>query len=499
MAAGFEKHLFISYAHIDNEPVEHGQDGWVSRLHASLDAMLSMRLGYKARIWRDPKLTGDDVFAEEIVAQFSKAAVLISVISPRYVTSDWCKRELRGFCTDAEKTIGLLVGNKSRVFKIIKLPVESEQDLPPIIKQMLGYPFFTTGEHETPLELDPAYGPEIAQQYNRKVAILAADIAYLVKRLTADSPDAVPVVGPRPAKAAIYLAECAFDRRDDRESLAAELKVRGYRVLPENQLPRDEAGYTAEVSCLLGECRLSIHLTGSSYGAVPDGPGQESAVMLQNDLAIERSRSAGLPRIIWLPEGTKSDHPLQQSFINSLLGDASAQFGADLTTGNFESLKETVRAALEKLDAPEPSKAASRPVAAPKLICIVCDERDREATIPLRKFLKARGFESRIPLFEGDSTTVRQANQESLLECDAAIIFYGAGDEAWKRAVDNELRKVKGYRPDKPLPPVCSYLSDPETTDKKELLELEANLVNGIHGFSETAMDPLLRMLRQAG
>ena len=38
-----------------------------------------------------------------------------------------------------------------------------------------------------------------------------------------------------------------------------------------------------------------------------------------------------------------------------------------------------------------------------------------------------------------------------------------------------------------------------ETTDKKELLELEANLINAIQGFSETAMDPLLRMLQQAG
>ncbi len=49
------------------------------------------------------------------------------------------------------------------------------------MKQMLGYKFFT-GDEETPIELDPAYGPESEQQYNQKVAILAADIATLVKR-----------------------------------------------------------------------------------------------------------------------------------------------------------------------------------------------------------------------------------------------------------------------------------------------------------------------------
>ena len=149
---------------------------------------------------------------------------------------------------------------------------------------------------------------------------------------------------------------------------------------------------------------------------------------------------------------------------------------------------------MRKLEAFEPREwHPSADKAAPKLIYIICDERDREAAIPLRKFLKAQGFESRIPVFAGDANTVRVANQEALLECDATIVFYGAGDEAWKRTIDNELRKVKGYRPDKPLPPVGLFLSGPETTDKKELLELESNPFDGMQGFSETAKQPLLR------
>ena len=46
---GFEKHLFISYAHIDNQPLTPEQQGWISRFHASLKAMLSMRLGGRPR------------------------------------------------------------------------------------------------------------------------------------------------------------------------------------------------------------------------------------------------------------------------------------------------------------------------------------------------------------------------------------------------------------------------------------------------------------------
>jgi hypothetical protein len=34
-----------------------------------------MRLGREAKIWRDEKLQGNDVFSNEIVAQFNQSAV----------------------------------------------------------------------------------------------------------------------------------------------------------------------------------------------------------------------------------------------------------------------------------------------------------------------------------------------------------------------------------------------------------------------------------------
>ena len=66
----FEHTLFISYAHIDDQPLEPGQKGWVTRFHGTLKAILSMRMGREVKIWRDEKLTGNDVFSSEIVAQF---------------------------------------------------------------------------------------------------------------------------------------------------------------------------------------------------------------------------------------------------------------------------------------------------------------------------------------------------------------------------------------------------------------------------------------------
>jgi len=58
----FEQNLFISYAHIDDQPLTPGEKGWITRFHATLKAILSMRMGREAKIWRDEKLQGNDVF-----------------------------------------------------------------------------------------------------------------------------------------------------------------------------------------------------------------------------------------------------------------------------------------------------------------------------------------------------------------------------------------------------------------------------------------------------
>ena len=107
----FKKHLFISYAHLDNQILSSEEEGWISRFHASLESLLSMRLGGKARIWRDTKLTGNDIFGDEIVDQFPETALLVSIISPRYLRSEWCTKEAREFVEAASDTGGVTVGN----------------------------------------------------------------------------------------------------------------------------------------------------------------------------------------------------------------------------------------------------------------------------------------------------------------------------------------------------------------------------------------------------
>ena len=118
--------IFISYAHVDNESLTEGQKGWISQFHRTLEIRLRQLLGENPRIWRDMKLSGTDIFDEKIVNAFGNTRLMISIVSPRYVNSEWCNRELNEFCDKAESSGGIRVGEKARIIKVVKTPVEGD-------------------------------------------------------------------------------------------------------------------------------------------------------------------------------------------------------------------------------------------------------------------------------------------------------------------------------------------------------------------------------------
>jgi hypothetical protein len=505
----FERHAFISYAHIDNEPLTAEQKGWVTRFHSTLVTMLSQRLGQRADIWRDDKLTGNDVFSEEIVDQFKRTALLISVLTPRYLRSEWCTREVRAFCEAAEQTGGVLVDNKCRIFKVIKTPVGADTPLPAVISQVLGYEFYDLDEDQTPRDLDPAFGEASRQEFLRKLNKLAWDIAQLLSQIDdrvtaalAGNPAGSQAHEPsgstaQAARPAVFLAEVSRDQRAAREMIESALKRHGYRVLPERQLPLDEEALLPAVEECLAQCAYSVHLIGNGYGIVPDGPSHRSVVELQNELAATHSRTRGLPRLIWLPAGTTGEQPAQQAFIAMLQTSADAQCGADLLTGNLEGVKGAIHAALARIEnakvdgAPDPSNGSGGTV------YLLCDERDRRDIVPLIRHLRSAGLQVTTPVFSGDAATMREANQQRVATCDAVLLFYGAGDEAWKFHQENELRRMAGLQQGRRSPPVHLYVAAPPGADKELLLSLaETNLIDGSAGFSEAALAPLVERVR---
>ncbi len=181
----FRHHVFISYANADNQPVIKGQKGWITLFQVTLQVLLSERLGEEVRIWRDVTATwqGSDSFSEEILNAIRDAALFFCIVTPRYIRSKWCMRELQEFCRHAERTGGLVVDNRSRVFKVIKTPLADTERLPDVLQDILGYPFFVEGI-QGELQLDPYFG-ESKRDFRAMIARLSKDAAHMIERLAA--------------------------------------------------------------------------------------------------------------------------------------------------------------------------------------------------------------------------------------------------------------------------------------------------------------------------
>ena len=68
------------------------------------------------------------------------------------------------------------------------------------------------------------------------------------------------------------------------------------------------------------------------------------------------------------------------------------------------------------------------------------------------------------------------------------LLYYGAGDEGWRLSIENELRKMSGYRR-KPLLARATYLAEPKTEAKQDLVDMEeAGLIDGRVELLEAAV-----------
>jgi hypothetical protein len=238
-------------------------------------------------------------------------------------------------------------------------------------------------------------------------------------------------------------------------------------------------------------------VVGGNGGAVLNGPGRKDAVQLQNEIAAQKSKEGHLSRLIWLPAAS-SAQPEQQQFIEALRSNAELQRGGDLIEDNLEALKNTLRTTLKKLETPPAQKPETAPLDEP-LIYLLCTPADRSATVPLRKFLRAQGLEVQLPVFEGDAAAVRQAHEELLTRCDAVLLFYGAGDEAWKRTTDADLQKMTNYGREAPSLVIFTYLAAPSTGHKQDCIDMgEERLIMGLEAFAETAVQPLVEAVKGA-
>ena len=76
----FEKDIFISYAHKDNQPLDEEEQGWVTRFDDNLKNLVERQTYRDVKIWRDDTLKRNEDYGDEIVDQLRQTALLVSVV-----------------------------------------------------------------------------------------------------------------------------------------------------------------------------------------------------------------------------------------------------------------------------------------------------------------------------------------------------------------------------------------------------------------------------------
>jgi hypothetical protein len=497
----FTHDIFISYGHLDDlNPF--GQDkGWVDLLHERLAVLVGQALGYQPEIWRDSReLRGNYELTGAISEGVSRSLLLVPIITPRYVQSDWCNREMEAFHAAGPQATNAAAGFHSRVFKVVKTPLpEHLRGLEPAqIRSLIGYQFYAG---DTISGLLTEFSPDATDKnYWRMLNRLVADVTRTLIEIkhsnrkqndpidprtesgTADAPpvrDApVSSAGSKsngtsapPAAKLVYLAETTSDLADERELVRDELRQRGYSVLPEQKLPLEEVAATE--NAILGDlarCALSVHLIGTRYGSTPeDDP--RSVVRIQEQLAAKHgSTSAGFLRLLWIPPGLSTDAlPIkderQKSFVSELHNRLTV--GAELLQTSVEDLKTRI---VEKLNPATKTVGRGSERSKLKQVYLICENRDRSFVKPIKEYLFKQNLEVITWLDQGETDTLMDYHRRNLRECDAALVYFGSGDEPWVRKNLEDLEKAYGYGRDEDWLANAVYVGAPPSEQKEDFL-----------------------------
>jgi hypothetical protein len=303
--------IFISYAQVDDRKPPGVKHGWVTTLVSHLNDRLTEKLGPRESfwLWSDHQSPRDLPVKPEIEAKVLQTSILVIVLSPGYLSCDWCEQERTLLLAEVRRR----VAGGERVFIVRYSPVAAGE-CPQELRNLIGHSFCTSDE-VTDESLPLGYPFRTSQEYYTRVNNLADD---LVKELRARrEPDpalrvmtqtaaaitsaaqgpwatvagvAGPQLAPADNRPAVYLAEVPDSLDGLRQEVRSYLELEKLRVLPEKRWCEDEAAVNA---CLDGAL-LFVQL-------LNDAPGKRllnsswSCVGLQNSCA----RKHKIPVLQW--------------------------------------------------------------------------------------------------------------------------------------------------------------------------------------------------------
>ena len=319
--------------------MEEGQPGWVTAFVQKLKELLLER-DREFTVWNDPRLlTGED-FNLSIAEAIANSAVFLSLLSPAYDNSTYCKQEVSTFRELRHPAFGILAGTMSR-FQAIVMENVAKDRWPPELRTTSPYCFF----NDTIRRFSKPRVEDESHPYTQGLWKVSDSVWATLDEMRRQKNDGVAIehlydVQGTPT---VCLAEVTDDLYNKRESLRTALQqLNEFQVVPLT----DEAVPS-------GPSVLSVHLFDKVAGRPAPGK-QVSLPRLQLEAALA-SNPARRP-VVWLARDLKiedADTEPHKQFLQSL----SNQSGIELVRSGFEDLKEEIQRRIRPRSSPFPTRA----------------------------------------------------------------------------------------------------------------------------------------------
>ncbi len=500
VAEDLNKTIFISYSHSDN--INPLGEGWVEQFHATLRQRLESITADrdprdKVSIWRDKKLEGNDEFGDVLIDHLNESKLVVAILSPSYIASKWCLREIDEFVKAVGKEQGMIVDNKARILKVVKTPVDRSKH-PEVLRGQLGYEFYIFDKAKGhPVEFTLLKGDENTTRALQKINDVAYSIVNTLDsldRIEADQKPANEDLGPEAP--IVYLAETSYDLEEEREMIRRELEDHGVRVLPEDSLPlRNPENFEEAVRKALEQSTLSIHIIGAARSVVLPR-NEDDTTRLQNKIAAEFSQDQKIERVIWIPPNLEPEDDEQKQFIELLDTDVTSQANAELLKVPRHELLTVVQDTLQRQAQEQQYTADDHGL---KRIYLIYAHEDADAARPIGDYLFDKGFEVLEPLSGdgADDEKIFEIHKRNLCDCDAALLFAHSAGEYWLRMQLSELQRALAWRDADRKMSAALYMS-PVAQKEVQRPRTHCQIIDGKEPFDPDALTEFLTPLRGA-
>ena len=461
---GYAVDVFISYTHLDDQAVK-GEVGWVSDLHDRLAIQLGVALGSTPAIWRDQRMGAGTRLSAALERSIRDSAILLPIISPSYVNSEWCVWELKGFTSGERRRGPLAVDDVSRVVPVVRRPPLDDPSWTALVSDTLRMDFYGT-DTQTQLIQEMSLGSEARAT---RIDNLAQSLAKTLKAM-------------RRARTT-YLGAAPPSLQPQRAKLQRELEANNYAVLFASE--DNSAGAVDGVGVAMAQAGLSVLFA-------DDTPNDVNADAASHAVAAAEVTAAGAAAVRQIMVRHQSG---KQSVSDQAWRDIEKLVEAPhvdvLVNSTTETVKETVIAALE-------SGRTSRTEDATKRVYFICGHADHPllegvSARGIRDELQRHGVEVKLPLAEGSSRAeFSRHNRQKLKECNAVLLYWGASPQVWFEERLSELQQAVGWRGGRRFDKKIGYLAPPENSVKKYFETRDVDVLIKEFELSDSAIAALL-------